>query len=105
MLKVLRPIDDRRFENEFVDPAAYFASPPLPDEARLMIAILEDAFAILSSEDREKANDRAEAMRWFENNDRAWPFSFLSITDVLGYPALELRRRARKKVMAGACSV
>jgi hypothetical protein len=62
----------------------------------LMLAILEDAIHCIE-QGRLRAHFRArrlaaEARAWMRSNDRGYPFSFLTITDVLGIDADAVRR-------------
>jgi hypothetical protein len=69
-------------------------------ERALMLAILEDAaWCIMRGRSRRRYAIRAlaaDAASWVEADDRAWPFSFVNICDVLGVDADALRVRLLK---------
>jgi len=64
-------------------------------ERRLMLAVLEDALAILLSYSNSRTrSDRGtvgEVRAWLAMDDSKWPFSFLNICDVLDLSALRIR--------------
>lgn len=64
-------------------------------EKRLMLAVLEDAVAILSrpGASRSAAQRLAteEVRRWCASEDRVWPFSFVNICEALGFEPASLR--------------
>lgn len=72
-------------------PAQFWAGlgdPRTEPEKRLMIAVLEEAIALVVNDPRDGAEDRQtlvlEAERWFASDDRTAPFAFATICDVLG---------------------
>jgi len=63
----------------------------------LMLAVLEDAVGCIERGRRrtrfQARRLAAEAEAWVRSDDRTYPFSFLSITDVLGIDADTVRAR------------
>lgn len=57
-------------------------------EKRLMVAVLEEAIALIvnapSGPDDERGAAIREARRWFASEDRGSPFAFATICDILG---------------------
>jgi hypothetical protein len=74
-----QPRDDLRFE----------------PEKKLMVAVLEEALAtVISPGNRQSEAQRQierEAWRWIASDDRAGPFSFATICDVLGLDVESVR--------------
>ncbi len=64
-------------------------------EARLMLAVLEDAMATLSrsARGRSRAEQRAlsEVKAWYAVDDWSWPFSFVNVCEVLGLDIARMR--------------
>lgn len=64
-------------------------------EKRLMLAVLEDAVAILSRGSAVRgAGTRLavdEVRRWYASEDRRWPFSFVNICEALGFDPSGMR--------------
>lgn len=65
-------------------------------ERRLVIAVLEDAVdcyqKYLGARDRKGHQLFVDAEDWFLSSERAWPFAFENICDLLGINAEYLRR-------------
>lgn len=68
-------------------------------EVRLVLAVVEDALAILHRGALEpgvrESRDYAETREWVESGDAWGPFSFENACEVLGYEAEILRRALR----------
>ncbi|MBM4269489.1 MAG: hypothetical protein FJ144_23280 [Deltaproteobacteria bacterium] len=64
-------------------------------EARLMLAVLEDAMATLSrnARARSRAERRAlaEVQEWYGEDDCSWPFSFVNVCEMLGLDVSKMR--------------
>jgi hypothetical protein len=62
-------------------------------EARLMLAVLEEAISTLSLQPRSRGdrNEITEAERWFSCEDLTYPFSFVNVCRTLGIDASHLR--------------
>jgi hypothetical protein len=72
-------------------------------ELRLMAAVLEDAVAILTMDQRkctkEQRRELEEALEWVNRTDKHdWLFSFASICDSLGINAVYLRHGLMRKI-------
>ena len=81
---------------------------PIP-EARLMLAILDDALATYRTEagrpglkHRRRA---AEAEEWLFSDDIRWPFSFLNVCHTLGIDEGWIRARLRPRADANGVAV
>jgi hypothetical protein len=77
-------------------PGQYFSGRATTPEARLMLAILEDALGILlkpAAYQRRRRALRAETEQWLLSNDTAWPFSFLNVCHALALDPGWLRGR------------
>ncbi len=77
--------------NDTVLPAQFWgalADPRTEPEKRLMVAVVEEAIALVVNEPRSGGDERRaavrEAQRWFASDDRSAPFAFATICDVLG---------------------
>jgi hypothetical protein len=68
-------------------------APRLVPEVALIAAILEDALRSLSRRDPNGPRRREfiEARDWLLDDDRAWPFAFRNVCDLLGIDAAALR--------------
>ena len=88
--------DDTVLPSQFWAPSSDEQGQP---EKRLMIAVLEDALALLLNDARCPSKQRRgavlEASRWLESDERANPFSFASICDLLGLDVVRVRRAIR----------
>jgi hypothetical protein len=95
---------------------ARLADPRSEPTKRLMVAVLEEAIAVVVNRSSRGSDDHravvAEAERWFRSDDRSAPFAFATICDVLGMDpdrvrqavaAWQGRRRlfARPRLQAG----
>jgi len=64
------------------------ADPRTEPTKRLMVAVLEEAIAVVVNRTGRGGDDHravvAEAERWFGSDDRGAPFTFATICDVLG---------------------
>ena len=73
---------------------AGLADPRTEPEKRLMVAVLEEAIALVvnggGGEDRRTAVREAE--RWFASDDHSTTFTFAAICDVLGLDAGRVRQ-------------
>lgn len=74
---------------------AGLADPRTEPEKRLMVAVLEEAIALVVNGGRGDGDDRSatvrEAERWFASDDHSGPFAFVSICDVLEIDAGRVR--------------
>jgi|SRR5215468_2552565 len=74
---------------------ANLADPRTEPEKRLMVAVLEEAIALVVNDFGTGGDDRRsavrEAQRWFASDDRSAPFAFMTICDVLGLDAERVR--------------
>lgn len=72
------------------------ADPRSEPEKRLMVAVLEEAIALVVNTPSSARNGRRtvlrEAQRWFASDDRSSPFAFATICDVLGLDAGRVRQ-------------
>jgi hypothetical protein len=71
------------------------ADPRSEPEKRLMVAVLEEAISVVvngAARDDERRAVVREADRWFASDDRANPFAFASICDVLDLDAGQVRQ-------------
>jgi len=73
-----------------------FPESRLPGEKRLMLAVLQDAIAILVKH-RDAADPRArqiyfETADWIRSEDTEWPFSFVNVCDAIGFSRSSVRR-------------
>jgi DNA-directed RNA polymerase sigma subunit (sigma70/sigma32) len=74
---------------------AALADPRSEPEKRLMVAVLEEAIALVvnahgGSDDRRSAV--REARRWFASDDNSTPFAFATICDILGLDVGRVRQ-------------
>jgi hypothetical protein len=68
---------------------------PTP-EMRLVLAVFEDAIRAASNpapRTRRQRREQQEARNWVQDDDRAWPFAFANVCDLLGLDAGAVRRR------------
>jgi hypothetical protein len=74
---------------------AALADPRSEPEKRLMVAVLEEAIALVVNASSSR-NDRRtvvrEAQRWFASDDSSSPFAFATICDVLGLEVGRVRQ-------------
>ncbi len=92
------------FQPDVLLPTQYFASMrkrvPREPEYRLIVAILEDAIDCyqkhLFARDHKAQQLFDDAEVWIVSDDREWPFSFVSICDILNLNAEYLRRGLRE---------
>jgi len=73
-----------------------FPGSRLGGEKRLMLAVLQDAIAILLKH-RNAADPRAqrlyfETAEWIRSEDAEWPFSFVNVCDAVGFSRSSVRR-------------
>jgi hypothetical protein len=84
--------DSKLFQPDVLLPAQFFAAMrkrvPKEPEYRLIVAVLEDAIDcfqkyafVRDAKGRQLFEDAAE---WITSDDRRWPYSFVSICDILG---------------------
>jgi hypothetical protein len=96
--------DSKLFQPDVLLPGQFFAAMrkrvPKEPEYRLIVAVLEDAvdcyqkYALAREpKARQLFEDAAE---WIESDDRRWPYSFVSICDVLGLNPEYVRRGLRE---------
>lgn len=75
---------------------AALADPRSEPERRLMVAVLEEAIAVVVNAPSGDRNDRRsvvrEAQRWFASDDSSSPFAFATICDVLGLDVDRVRQ-------------
>lgn len=75
---------------------AALADPRAEPEKRLMVAVLEEAIALVVNEpegrDEERRTVVREARRWFASEDRGSPFAFATICDVLDLDSGSVRQ-------------
>ena len=85
--------DDTMLPSQFW---AALADPRTEPEKRLMVAVLEEAIALVVNDFGAGGDDRRsavrEAERWFASDDRSGPFAFMTICDVLGLDADRVRQ-------------
>src|SRR5262245_35107880 len=79
---------------------------PLHPELRLLAAVLEDAVATLTTDQRRcssrQRRDYRETLRWINaGEDNDWVFSFSSVCEALGLDPNFLRAGLLRKVGAG----
>lgn len=84
-----RPVLDWALRTRFMPerPNGPTADTLAQPERRLMIAVLDDAigsFLKVLQGDERRARHLGELERWFADEDRAWPFSFVRICEALG---------------------
>lgn len=85
-----KPVSERRFGKDMLEDEVFNDRPSRAAsyaEAALMCAVLEDAIDCFQKQ-FSRATRRAkhlgrEAEKWLFSNDLNWPFSFVSICDVL----------------------
>ena len=97
------------FEPDELLPAQYYATTkrthPIDPELRLMAAVLEDAVATLTTDQRRcsgrQRRDFKEALQWISAADeKEWVFSFANICDSLGLDPDFLRAGLLRKSKA-----
>lgn len=69
---------------------------PHTSHRRLMVAVLQDAVAIILSPGRLRGGRRRllhETIAWVRSDDVAWPFSFLNVCEAVDLDAYRLRHR------------
>ncbi len=75
---------------------AGIADPRAEPEKRLMVAVLEEAIALVVNDPDGRDDDRRtvvrEARRWFASDDRGAPFAFVTICDILGLDCDRVRQ-------------
>jgi hypothetical protein len=68
-----------------------------PPEMRLVLAVFEDAIRAAarppSIRNGRGQRDYVDARAWVQETDRAWPFAFPNVCDLLGLDADAVRRR------------
>lgn len=78
-----------QFWGGFIDPRA-------EPEKRLMVAVLEEAIALVVNDpvgrDEERRTVVREARRWFASDERGAPFAFATICDILGLDSERVRQ-------------
>ena len=88
---------------------ANLADPRSEPAKRLMVAVLEEAIAVVVNRSGRGSDDHgtvvAEAERWFCSDDRGAPFAFVTICDVLGLDPGRVRQavsawRGRQRLFA-----
>ena len=62
-------------------------------ERNLAAAVYADAVALIRRHVRAKDAVREEALAWVQSDDRAWPYSFLNLSTILGLDAQAVRER------------
>ena len=83
--------DGKLFQPDVLLPGQFFASMrkrvPQEPEYRLIVAVLEDAIECyqkhLLARDAKARQLFEETEEWIESDDRRWPYSFVSICDIL----------------------
>jgi hypothetical protein len=96
-LKRIEP-DDAPGGDDTMLPAQFWsalADPRTEPEKRLMVAVLEEAISLVvngAARDGERGAAMREAERWLASDDRAGPFAFASICDVLDLDAGRVRQ-------------
>jgi hypothetical protein len=93
---------DEGIADDTVLPSQFWSSQPGEHgepEKRLMVAVLEDALALLLNDARCPSKHRRgavrEASRWLDSDERSGPFAFASICDLLGLDVARVRRAIR----------
>jgi hypothetical protein len=75
---------------------ADLADPRAEPEKRLMVAVLEEAIALVVNDaqhgDENRRSAVREARRWFASEDHSAPFAFATICDVLGLDSSRVRQ-------------
>jgi hypothetical protein len=75
---------------------AALADPRTEPEKRLMVAVLEEAIALVVNDARGGGDGRRtavrDAQRWFASDDSSTPFAFATICDVLGIDVGRVRQ-------------
>lgn len=93
-------VGDRQiFQPDVLLPSQFFASMrkkvPQEPEYRLIVAVLEDAIECfqkhLLARDHKARNLFEDAADWLASDDREWPYSFVSICEVLNLNPAYLR--------------
>lgn len=88
------------FQPDVLLPAQFFAAMrkrvPREPEYRLIIAVLQDAIECyqkhLFARDHKARQLHEDAREWIESDDRSWPYSFVSICEVLNLSPEYIRR-------------
>lgn len=83
--------DRQLFQPDVLLPSQFFASMrkkvPQEPEYRLIVAVLQDAIECfqkhLFARDHKARHLFEDAAEWLASDDREWPYSFISICDVL----------------------
>lgn len=83
--------DGQMFQPDVLLPSQFFASMrkkvPQEPEYRLIVAVLQDAVECfqkhLFARDHKARHLFEDAADWLASNDREWPYSFVSICEVL----------------------
>ena len=82
-----RPWGHSPLTEQFVSPSQFYGTPQLCPEKRLMLAVLEDAVVVLTTERRShcaaRERLRAETKAWFADEHSHELYSFLNICDTL----------------------
>jgi len=75
---------------------AGLADPRSEPTKRLMVAVLEEAIAVVVNRSGRGSDDHRavvrEAERWLGSDDRSAPFAFATICDILGLDASRVRQ-------------
>ncbi len=98
-LKRIEPDDAPGGGDDTVLPAQFWtalADPRTEPEKRLMVAVLEEAISLVVNGAARDGDERGAAVReterWLASDDRAGPFAFVSICDVLDLDAGRVRQ-------------
>jgi hypothetical protein len=92
--------DGKLFQPDVLLPGQFFAAMrkrvPQEPEYRLIVAVLEDAIDCyqkhLHAQDGKARQIFEETEEWIESDDRRWPYSFVSICDILNLNPEYVRR-------------
>ena|SRR3990172_6529413 len=92
--------DGQLFQPDVLLPAQFFASMrkrvPREPEYRLIVAVLQDAIECfqkhLFARDQKMWQLHEDAREWIASDDRSWPYSFVSICEVLNLSPAYIRR-------------
>jgi hypothetical protein len=88
------------FDGEVVEEFRRRHSGALTPEEMLMIAVMEDAFHMLSGDRKKKTYQRAR--EWILSDEITWPFDFRSICDAFGWEHTSIRKAGlTRKIMIG----
>lgn len=88
-------------ENDVLLPSQWLKDRASTPERRLMLAVLQDAFSCyLKPKHDHKSGTHIQmlsspeyALRWFESDDEAWPYSFVNVCMILGLEPDWVRRK------------